>query len=45
MIDREAKGYVTAYDLRDSFSHPSALDIPTVTMDDIELILARYDKD
>ena len=45
MIDRDAKGHVSAYELREAFSHPSVLDLPATTMDDIELILARYDKD
>lgn len=45
LIDRDAKGYVTVYDLKDAFADPRILDLPQITMEDIELIITRYDKD
>ncbi len=45
LIDQLGKGYVNAVDLKEAFDHPRILDLPHVTLDDIQLLLARYDKD
>jgi hypothetical protein len=36
---------LTSFDIKDGFDNPRVLDLPQLTLDDIELILVRYDRD
>ena len=45
VLDRDAKGYLTSFDIKDAFDNPRALDLPQFTLEDVELIIARYDRD
>jgi hypothetical protein len=45
LLDKDAKGYLTSFDIKDAFDNPRAIDLPHLTLEDIELIIARYDRD
>ena len=44
ILDRDTKGYLSAFDIRDAFNNRDGLDLPHLSMEDIELFIARYDK-
>jgi len=44
-IDPSGKGHIDSYDLLRAFKDQDGLDIPSVTEEDAELFVARYDKD
>ena len=45
IIDTDRKGYLQPYDLKTSFDHPDRLDLPHLTLEDVEMFFTRYDKD
>lgn len=44
LIDREGRGYITAYEIMHAFKDQERLDLPQFTSEDIELIIYRYDR-
>mmetsp|Transcript_7231 Transcript_7231/g.5496 ORF Transcript_7231/g.5496 Transcript_7231/m.5496 type:complete len:192 (+) Transcript_7231:183-758(+) len=44
MIDSYGKQYATALDIKEACDDANRLDLPHVTMDEIDLFVARYDK-
>lgn len=44
VIDRDNKGFASAFDIKDACLSTYGLDLPEVTIEDIELFMVRYDK-
>jgi Ca2+-binding EF-hand superfamily protein len=45
ILDRDGRGQISAHDLKNAFDTNPDLDLGQITIEDIELLLARYDKD
>ena len=44
ILDKDTKGWIQAYEIRDALVSRHVLDLPTTTMEDVELFMKRYDR-
>jgi Ca2+-binding EF-hand superfamily protein len=45
ILDRGTKGWIQSFDLRDAMVDQRGIDLPDFSLEDIELFMARYDRD
>ena len=45
LLDRGTKGWIQSFDLRDAMTDPRGIDLPDFSLEDVDLFLARYDRD
>lgn len=45
LLDRDGRGSIDALNIRNAFEDSEVLDLPQMTQEDVELFIARYDRD